>query len=111
MKISNALQLFEPAPNTAYTIGSAARLAHMPRRRIVIYCKRGLVSAMVDPARNGYYFDKEAILTLQRIENLRTVCGNDLSGIKIILDLMNEVDRLRCEAQSTRESSAAEVHA
>jgi hypothetical protein len=39
---------------------------------------------------------------LRRINGLRAVCGDDLSGIKIILDLMNELERLRSEVRSLR---------
>ena len=94
---SREIQLFEPPANAVYTIDSAAHLAHVPRRTIAVYYKHGLVSSTVDPARNGYYFDKEAILTLRRIEDLRTVCRNDLAVVKMILDLTNEIERLNSQ--------------
>jgi MerR HTH family regulatory protein len=70
-------------------------------------CRRkyGLVSLAVDPIGNGYYFDRDAIRTLRRIESLRSVCGDDLPGIKIILDLMSQLERLQSEVRSTREST------
>ena len=73
--------------------------------KIVVYCKYGLVSSAVDPIGNGYYFDRNAIRTLRRIESLRSVCGDDLSGIKIILDFMSQLERLQSEVRSTREST------
>ena len=94
------IQLFEPPANAVYTIDSAADLAHVPRRTIAVYYKHGLVSSTVDPARNGYYFDKEAILTLRRMEDLRTVCRNNLAVVKMILDLTNEVERLNSKMRS-----------
>jgi DNA-binding transcriptional MerR regulator len=94
------IQLFEPPANAVYTIDSAADLAHVPRRTIAVYYKHGLVSSTGDPARNGYYFDKEAILTLRRIEDLRTVCRNNLAVIKMILDLTSEVERLNSKMRS-----------
>lgn len=89
------VQLFEPEPDTVYTIETAGQLAHTSRRAILIYCKNGLVSTMSDPARDGYYFDSEAVRTLRLIEFLREDCGVNLPGIKMILQLINEVGHLR----------------
>ena len=36
------------------------------------------------------------------VNALRAICGDDLSGIKIILDLMNELERLHSEVRSLR---------
>ena len=74
----------------------------MSRRTILIYCKHGLISPTRRTANNGYSFDGDAIRALRRINGLRAVCGDDLSGIKIILDLMNEVERLHSEVRSLR---------
>ena len=45
----------------------------------------------------GYYFDGDAIHTLRRIEALRTVCGDDLAGIKMIIELSAALERLRSD--------------
>jgi DNA-binding transcriptional MerR regulator len=95
-----ALQHFEPDTHAVYTIETAAQLAHLPRRTILIYCKHGLISPVIDPQCGGYYFNDEAIRNLRRIEYLRTVCGINLVGIKMILRLMNEAERLRAEMRS-----------
>ena len=101
-----ALQLFEPDPRTAYTIEMTAHLVDMPRHTILVYCKRGLVSPVVDPACGGYYFNDEAIRTLRRVEHLRANSGVNLAGIKIILDLMNEVERLQSEVRFLRQMAS-----
>ena len=97
-----AIQFFEPDPNAVYTIEAAEHIAHVPRRMILVYCKHGLVSPVVDPACGGYYFNDEGIRALRRIEYLRTVCGINLAGIKMILALMNEVERLCTEVRFLR---------
>jgi len=74
-------------------------MAHMPRRLIAIYCKHGLVSPVVDPACGGFYFNDEAIRILRRIDYLRSICGINLVGIKMILHLMKNVEDLRAETQ------------
>ena len=92
-----ALQVFEPGGQTVYTIDVAARLAQVPRRLIVLYYKHGLVESVTDPAGGGWYFDDEAIRIVRRIEYFRSVCGMNLAGIKLVMALTDEVERLRAE--------------
>ena len=95
---SRALQLFEPPPEAVYSIEAAAHLLDVPRRRIAVYCRYGLLTPVANE--HGYYFDGRSIKTLRAIEELRSVCGDDLAGIKMILRLMNEVQRLNSEVHS-----------
>jgi DNA-binding transcriptional MerR regulator len=100
---TRALQLFEPDPRTAYTIEMTAQLVDVPRHSILLYCKHGLVSPVMDPACGGYFFNDEAIRVLRRVEYLRTSCGVNLAGIKMILELMNKVERLESEVSFLRQ--------
>jgi DNA-binding transcriptional MerR regulator len=88
-----AMQRFEPEPDVVYTIEDAGHIAHTTRRMILLYCKQGLVSPASDPAQDGYYFNAKGIRALRRIEFLRSDCGVNLAGIKVILRLLNEVER------------------
>jgi DNA-binding transcriptional MerR regulator len=90
-----ALQRFAPDPSAVYPLDLAAHLAQMPRHAVLVCCKRGLISAVVDPVYGGYSFNVATIRTLQRIGYLRTDCGVNLAGIEIILQLLNEVEQLR----------------
>jgi DNA-binding transcriptional MerR regulator len=103
---TRALQLFEPDPRTAYTIEMTAHLVGVPRHTILLYCKHGLISPVVDPACGGYYFNDEAIRLLRRVEYLHTSCGVNLAGIKMILDLMSKVERLESEVSFLRQMAA-----
>ena len=94
---TTTLQLFEPDARAVYTLEQAAGLTQLPRRLIAVYFKHGLVSPVMDPACSGWYFNDEAIRILRRIEYLRTACGINLVGIKLIMDLAREVERLREE--------------
>jgi MerR family transcriptional regulator, heat shock protein HspR len=96
------LQLFEPDARTVYTLEAAASLSQIPRRLIAVYFKHGLVSPVMDPACSGWYFNDEAIRILRRIEYLRSACGLNLAGIKLIMDLAGEVERLREELNFRR---------
>ena len=91
---SRAIQLFEPPENAVYTIDATAHLVGVPRRTILVYCKHRLLSPVINGRYGGYCFDRDAVHVLRRIEALRVVCGDDLSGIKIILDLTKELERL-----------------
>jgi DNA-binding transcriptional MerR regulator len=95
---SRALQLFEPPPDAIYSIEAAAHLVDVPRRKIAVYCRYGLLTPLANEG--GYYFDGRSIKTLRVIEELRSVCGDDLAGIKMILRLMNELQRLNSEVHS-----------
>jgi DNA-binding transcriptional MerR regulator len=92
-----ALQLFEPDPHAVYSIETTAHLAQMSRRMILVYCKQGLISPVTEARKRGSYFSGNAVCTLRRIQNLRIVSGINIAGIKIILNLLNEVEQLRSD--------------
>lgn len=98
----DTLQLFEPNPQAVYTIEETAHLANVPRHRIAIYYKYGLVSPAMDPDTGGWFFNDEAIHALRRIESLRMACDLNLAGIKLVLELMREVEVLSEEVRFLR---------
>lgn len=92
---SMTIQPFGLEMDAAYPIDLAARLAQMPRHRILVCCKRGIVAPMIDPEDGRYTFDAATIRVLQRVEYLHTECGVNFTGIQIILSLAGEVERFR----------------
>ena len=96
------IQLFEPPEDAIYTIEATSRLVNLSRRRILVYCKHHLVSPANGTTNHGYYFDRDAIHTLRRIETLRTVCDKDFAGIKIILELTAALERLPSHRKTGR---------
>jgi DNA-binding transcriptional MerR regulator len=93
------IQLFEPPADAVYTIEATSRIVDILRRTILVYCKHHLVSPATGATDHGYYFDRNGIRALRRIEALRAVCGDDFAGIKIILDLTAVVERLRWDVR------------
>ena len=91
---SQAIQLFEPPEDAIYTIDTTAHLVGVPRRTILVYCKHRLLSPVINGRYGGYCFDRDGVHALRHIEALRAVCGDDLNGIKIILDLTKELERV-----------------
>lgn len=96
---SREIQLFEPPANAVYTIEATSRMVDVPRRTIVVYCKHKLLSPAFETVDHGYYFDRDGIRALRRIEALRSVCGDDFAGIRIILDLTVALERLRSDVR------------
>jgi MerR family transcriptional regulator/heat shock protein HspR len=47
-------------------------------------------------------FDDEALRALRRIEHLRETCGVNETGLRLMMKLMDELDRLRASNRSFR---------
>lgn len=98
-----APELFLSNPNVLYSLDAAAHLAGVPRRSILIYCRAGLVQPVLQPPYGVMTFTEEAIHTVRRIEYMRAIYGiADVSWIKTMFDLLDEVERLRAEVRFLR---------
>ena len=61
-----------------------------------------MVSPVANSALGAFYFNCEGIRMLRQIDYLQSVRGINLDGVKMILDLKNEVEHLRAEVRSLR---------
>ena len=95
------LRIFEPDPDAVYSIEITERLTQIPRRTIAVYVKHRLISPMVEQG-GGMFFDEEAIRLLRRIEQLRTSYGVNLPGIKMIMQLLEELEQRQVELRFRR---------
>src|SRR3954451_11697881 len=90
-----------------YVISVAAELAGVHPQTLRIYERKGLV----DPARTGggsrRYSDRD-IDRLRRISDL-TEAGLNLEGVKRVMELQDEVYRLRRELARAQEEAKAAV--
>jgi MerR family transcriptional regulator/heat shock protein HspR len=98
------LQRFEPETNTLYSLEMAAHLGQVGRHLVLLAIREALIDPLVDPEYGGYYFDREDIRLLRRIGYLHTDCGINLAGVRMILMLSGEVDRLRNELEAADRS-------
>ncbi len=98
---SEALQLFEPDPNAIFTLEEVEGLAHIPRHTILVYFKNGMISLAGEPDA-GYRFTCEAVRALRRIDYLHNQCGINLTGTRMIMDLLDRVERLEAEVRARR---------
>ena len=99
---STALQPFEAVAEDIYSIETVVHLTQTPRHQIAVYCRLGLISPVSSPERDGWWFDHEAIRALRRIECLRVDYAVNLAGLRVISDLLREVERLREEVRASR---------
>jgi hypothetical protein len=99
-----ALAAYQPEPNILYSLDTTAHLAGVPRRTLLIYCRRGLVHPVLQPPNGTMMFTDQTIYTIRRIEYLRTVHNNDLAWINTVCGLLNEIEYLRAELRFFRDS-------
>lgn len=87
-----ALPLYEPAEGAGYTLEAAAAITGVASQTILLYEEHGLLA----PLRGAgeVRFDDEALRTLRRIERLRAGCAMSLGGVRLVLSLLDEVERL-----------------
>lgn len=99
---AHALELFQSNPGNLYSLDATAHLAKVSRRAILVYCRVGFVRPVFQPPYGIMVFTEEAIYTVRRIEDLRSVHGIDIGWIKNMFDLTEEVERLRAEVRGLR---------
>jgi DNA-binding transcriptional MerR regulator len=83
-----------PAAGELYDIQAAAEYSAVDPQGIRTYCRQGFVTAV--EYRNGEpVFDEDGIYWLRRIQNLRSEMRLDGRALRVVLDLMREVESLR----------------
>ncbi len=98
---AQALQLFEPDPDALFSLEEVEELVHVPRHTILIYFKNGMVPLAGEPEA-GYTFNSHALRALRRIDYLHNQCGINLTGTRMIMELLDRVERLEMEMRSRR---------
>lgn len=93
------IELFQPDPHALYSLEVAARLAAVRPRSILKYCRIGLVRPVFQAPYGAMAFTEDAIFTIRRIETMRVIHGLDVALMKTMLDLLDEVERLRAEVR------------
>ncbi len=70
-----------------YSLEVVAEITGISSRTILRYQEAGLIRSSV--------YDDETLRTLRRIEHLQNTCGVNEHGLRLILGLMDELERLR----------------
>jgi DNA-binding transcriptional MerR regulator len=100
---SRPLPVYDEATDVRYTIEVIAELAGIEPRTVLHYQEQGfirpaapVVHGAADPG-DAALFDAESLRQLRRIEHLRATCEMNDAGLKLILDLLHEIECLREE--------------
>lgn len=94
MKPENEVPLYEPEEQTSYSLEMVAEITGVSSQTILHYQENGLLRSTT--------FDDEAVHTLRRIDYLSTLCETNLTGLKLILDLVDQVEHLQAELRAKR---------
>jgi len=90
----NEPSLDAPDEPASYSLEMVAEITGVSSQTILLYQEQGLIP----PAA----FDDEALHTLRRIDYLRSTCETNLAGLRLILDLLDQVERLQSELRARR---------
>ena len=82
----------DATPQT-YTLDILAEITGVSTQTIVQYQEHGLIRPD---------FDDETVRALRRIEHLRETCELNLAGLKLLTNLLEEVEQLRAELRTLR---------
>lgn len=70
-----------------YSLEILAEMSGVSSKAILYYQEQGLISQDA--------YDDDSLHTLRRIEHVRGTCEANVTGLKLILHLMDEVERLQ----------------
>jgi DNA-binding transcriptional MerR regulator len=93
------LQLFDPQPGVSYSLEAVCHMTGVPRREVLIYCRSGLIQPVSNSEREPMSFGEEALYLIRRIQYLRNTHGVNLAGIRMVFNLLKELERLRAETR------------
>ena len=91
------LTVINPEAGQLYDVRTAAEYTAVDPEGIRTYCREGLVRAIEYKENGEPLLDEDGIYWLRRIQDLRNEMRLDGPGLRIVLDLMQEVERLRQE--------------
>lgn len=89
MNAENDLPLYNSDEQATYTLEVVAEITGVSSQAILLYQEKGLLRSPD--------YDDDAVHTLRRIDYLRTTCEANLTGLKLMLDLLEQVELLRSE--------------
>ena len=94
------ITLLNPEAGQLYDLRAAARYSTIDAQGIQEYCREGLVRVAEYKDDGEPLFDEDAIYWLRRIQNLRGGMRLEGPALRVVLDLMREVERLQQELRA-----------
>lgn len=96
--MNDELPLYEPAVDATYQLEIVARITGISEETLLHYQEEGLIS----PEEESGNFTEETLLTLRRIEHLQATYQTSLPGLKLILELLDQIELLQSEIRARR---------
>lgn len=96
------MNLISPDPQHIHPIEVVIRMTGSSRRKIVFYCRKGIVSPILMETKEEWHFDEESVIRLRHIETLRQRHRMNWAAIQTIISLLDEVESLREELRFRR---------
>ena len=89
-------------PNTLYAHTSAAQLAGVSVRVLLIYWNHHIIQPAMNTGRYGIFFNDEAIFTVRKAEQLKRDLGVSYAGVRAMLLLQKRIEELTAEVRFLR---------
>jgi DNA-binding transcriptional MerR regulator len=94
--------LIETDLDATYSLEVMARLTGASSETILFYHEQGLVPAVKTTGAEEHYFDDEALRAIRRLEHLRHELQLKEPALKLMVNLLTEMERLRDAARGKR---------
>lgn len=91
-----------PTHNAAYTLDIIASACGVSSQTVIRYHEQGLLAPAAQDDSGTALYDDDSLHRLRRIEHLRENYALDQAALRLTLDLMDEVERLRAELRLRR---------
>jgi DNA-binding transcriptional MerR regulator len=79
-------------PDTGYTVEVLSSITGISIQTIVLYQEHGLIRPVSE---KDSLFDDETVRALRRFQHLCETCAVNLTGLKLLASLLDEVEKLR----------------
>ncbi len=96
------LPVYDAETDTCYSIEVIAELAGVNPQTVLHYQEQGFIRPAARNAADAALFDVECLRQLRRIGHLRATCAMNDAGLKLILDLLHQIECLREERRHLR---------
>lgn len=98
---SDVFPAYDAENETFYTIEVIADMAGVDLKTVLYYEEKGFIRPASRDDGDDALFDVECLRQLRRIAHLRATCDMNDAGLKLMLDLMHEIECLREERRQT----------
>jgi DNA-binding transcriptional MerR regulator len=97
--MSTTAQPSDQENGSFYSLEILSQMTGVSQQTILQYQEHGLIRAA---QREEPRFTDDTVRLLRRIEHLREVCETNLTGLKLLTQLLDEVERLRADLRALR---------